>query len=506
MGCLCSSGSHLSDYQELPLRPKIAYDELVISPGLYVQENLSKFSNVYSVGKMLGRGLYTGVYLCEHRRTGQLRAVKIIYKDQVDKDILASGLILREVEIHKTLDHPNIVRLLEFFEDKNHYYFIQEFCAAGELFDVVIAKKKLSEKEAARYMEQLASAVSYIHSRHIIHRDIKPENILLTEEGELKLIDFDTAVLMDVDRQVTGSVGTAFYMAPEVLRKGHYNEKCDIWSMGVVMYILLSGQPPFGGYTGKDIISNVTRGEYILSGPTWDCISREAKDLIRKQLCISPHKRISAQDVYLHPWVQNQAEHMCEADRSLVFNNLRSFNSSTKLKEAVHTFICTHIIGSQELKRLSAMFKAYDHDGDGVLSPTDLLTQFETLLPPTEAVKEVERVMKHVDTDSNGFIDYTEFVKANLDRQFMLSKANLQLAFSSFDRYGTGFITVDELKEWLANGTLLEDDRWSSLLEELGLHGNGLIDLRSFEKILVTTFPEEQDLFDGLSPSSTASN
>ena len=502
MGCLCSTSQHASEYQELPLRPKVPYDELVIRPGMYVQENLSKFSNVYEMGKMLGRGLYTGVYLCEHRRTRQRRAVKIIYKDQVDKEILASGLILREVEIQKTLDHPNIVRLLEFFEDKNHYYFVQEYCAAGELFDVVIAKKKLSEKEAARYMEQLASAVSYIHSRNIIHRDIKPENILLTEEGELKLIDFDTAILMDVARQVTGSVGTAFYMAPEVLRKGTYNEKCDVWSMGVVMYILLSGQPPFGGYTGKDIIRNVARGEYILTGPTWDSISREAKDLIRKQLCVSPHKRISAQDVYLHPWIQNQTWQICEADRSLVFNNLRRFNSSTKLKEAVHTFICTHIIGSQELKRLSDMFKAYDHDADGVLSPRDLLTQFESLLPHDEAVREVERVMKHVDTDCNGFIDYTEFVKANLDRQFLLSKANMQLAFTAFDKYGTGFITVEELKEWLANGTLLEDDHWSAVLDQLGLHGHGLIDLKVFEKILETTFPEEQDLLCYNTPST----
>ena len=482
----------------MPVRPKVAYDELVISPGLFVQENLSKFSNVYTINKQLGRGMYTAVYECEHKRTGQVRAVKIIYKEQVDKEILASGIILREVEIHKTLDHPNIVRLLEFFEDKNHYYFVQEFCAAGELFDMIIAKQKLSEKEAARYMEQLASAVSYIHSRHIIHRDIKPENILLTENDDIKLIDFDTAILMDVDRQVRGSVGTAFYMAPEVLKKGAYNEKCDVWSMGVVMYILLSGQPPFGGYTGKDIIRNVARGEYSLEGPVWDSISPEAKDLIRKQLNPNPHKRMSAQDVYLHPWIQNQADHIADADRSFVFNNLRQFNSSTKLKEAVHTFICTHIINSQELKNLSNMFKAFDYDGDGLLSPDDLLRQFEQMMPRERAYEEVERVMKQVDTDSNGFIDYTEFVKANIDRQMLLSKDNLSLAFSTFDKFGTGFITVEELKEWLSNGTLLEDDRWGELLERAGLHGHGLIDLKSFEKMLMTTFPEENEFYETL--------
>ena len=490
MGCLCVHAHALTI--DVSHRPKVGYDELVISPGLFVQENLSKFSNVYHINKLLGRGLYTAVYECVHKRTEQTRAVKIVYKEKVDKDALEAGVILREVEIHKTLDHPNIVRLLEFFEDAQHYYFIQEYCSAGELFDMIIAKQKLSERESARIMQQLASAVAYLHSRGIIHRDIKPENVLLTEQGDVKLIDFDTAALMDVDRQVRGSVGTTFYMAPEVLHKGAYNEKCDIWSMGVVMYILLSGQPPFDGYTGKDIKSKVLHGTYSLDGPLWDTISAEAKDLIRKQMNPKPHMRISAQDVYLHPWIQNQADHICEADRSFVFENLRQFNSSTKLKEAVHTFICTHIINTQELKNLASMFKAYDHDGDGVLSREDLMKQFEVMMPRDRAVQEVNRIMKHVDTDSNGYIDYTEFLKATIDRQRLLSKSNLQLAFSTFDKFGTGYITADELKEWLANGSLMEDDRWGLLLEQIGLGGGaGVIDLKTFEKLLVTVIPGE---------------
>ena len=493
MGCLCTNPVRL-DLKNLPKR-KVTYDALSISPSLYIQANLDQFDNVYSISKPLGKGDSSSVYQCYHKRTGQLRAVKLIHKSEVDQDLLDSGALLTEVEIHKALDHPNIVRLYEFFEDRDYYYFVQEYCSAGELFDMIIAKQKLSEKEAALIMEQLLATVSYLHSRNIIHRDIKPENILLQEDGVLKVIDFDAAILMDIKGQVTGSVGTAYYVAPEVLN-GSYNEKCDIWSLGVVMYILLTGRPPFSGHSHKDIVKSVLRGKYSLEGPEWTNISSPAKDLIKKMLVRNPHRRISAQEAYLHPWISSEKSKLTPNDISCVVENLKQFTATTKLRDALHTFICTHILASSQLTRLSELFKGCDSDGDGVISKEDLLPFFCREMKPADAENMVNRIMKKVDSDSSGCIDYTEFIKANIDRKVLLSKENLQLAFSHFDRDGTGYITVEELKEWLANGTLEEDDRWGEILSEVGLEGNGLIDLKVFERLICEESRESVDTSD----------
>lgn len=481
MGCLCANSTRL-EVKDTPKR-RVTYDALTISPSLYIQANQEQFSSVYSISKPLGKGVSSSVYQCYHKRSGQLRAVKLIHKSEVDQDLLDSGALLTEVEIHKALDHPNIVRLYEFFEDKSYYYFVQEYCSAGELFDMIIAKQKLSEKEAALIMEQLLATVSYLHSRNIIHRDIKPENILLQSDGVLKLIDFDAAILMDIKGKVTGSVGTAYYVAPEVLN-GSYNEKCDVWSLGVVMYILLTGKPPFAGHSHKDIVKSVLRGSYSLEGPEWTNISAAAKDLIRKMLVRNPHRRISAQEAYLHPWITSEKSKMTPTDISTVVQSLKHFHATTKLRDALYTFICTHILASSQLTRLSSLFKACDTDGDGVISKEDLLPFFSLDLPPEEAEALVSRIMSQVDSDSSGCIDYTEFIKVNIDRKVLLSQENLQLAFSHFDKDGTGYITVEELKEWLANGMLEEDDRWAQIMTDAGLKGDGLIDLKVFERLI----------------------
>ena len=155
-------------------------------------------------------------------------------------------------------------------------------------------------------------------------------------------------------------------------------------------------------------------------------------------------------------------------------------HASTKLKDALYTFICTHVANS----RVSVSVQGCDRDGDGVLSRDDLLPHFSEDRSPEAAAELLDRVMRQVDTDSNGFIDYTEFIKANIDREILLSRSNLQLAFSFFDKYGAGFITVEELKEWMGNGTLEDDERWVQLLNDAGLKGDGHIDLAVFEKLI----------------------
>ena len=187
------------------------------------------------------------------------------------------------------------MRLYEFYEDEKYYHLVTEHIEGGELFDFIIKSKMLTEPIAAHFMRQLLSAVSYCHANNIVHRDLKPENLLLDQESAtatLKIIDFGTSTFhKSTDPMMTKRYGTAYYIAPEVLQKD-YTEKCDVWSCGVILYILLCGKPPFYGRQDKEILKRVHRGEYSLKGQVWDSISSSAKRLIARMLDYNPKTRI----------------------------------------------------------------------------------------------------------------------------------------------------------------------------------------------------------------------
>jgi len=233
---------------------------------------------------MLGQGAFGEVRKCLHRDTKATRAVKLIKKESMSSEEEQS--FKHEISILKKLDHPNILKLYEVFEDDKRYYLVTEMCKGGELFDEIVLKVQFSEKEAATIIQQILQAVAYCHDNGIVHRDLKPENALIDKEmnNTLKIIDFGTAVKFDIGKELLNTThGTSYYIAPEVLSKS-YDEKCDVWSLGVILYILLSGKPPFDGENDEEIIERVKIGKYSLTGGTWQVISSDAKALIKKML------------------------------------------------------------------------------------------------------------------------------------------------------------------------------------------------------------------------------
>mmetsp|Transcript_36748 Transcript_36748/g.27201 ORF Transcript_36748/g.27201 Transcript_36748/m.27201 type:complete len:212 (-) Transcript_36748:675-1310(-) len=200
-----------------------------------------------------------------------------------------------EIDILRNLDHPNIVKLYEVFEDKNYIYLVTELCTGGELFDEIIVKQHFSEVDAAKVIQQVLSAVSYCHKNKVVHRDLKPENILLDSKNNdiIKIIDFGTSQVFSPDTKLHQALGTPYYIAPEVLR-GEYDEKCDVWSIGVILYILLCGQPPFNGAKDKDILKKVKEGKFTYSDEIWKKRSAESMDLINRCLTLNPDERLSA--------------------------------------------------------------------------------------------------------------------------------------------------------------------------------------------------------------------
>jgi len=194
-----------------------------------------------------------------------VRAVKILKKDSLDKEEI--DRFMHEIDILRKLDHPNILRLYEFYQDQKRYYLVTELCSGGELFDEITNRAHFEEADAAKIIQQVLMAVRYCHERNIVHRDLKPENILLDSKknsNRVKVIDFGTSEEIEPGMKLTQQYGTAYYIAPEVLSSA-YNEKCDIWSIGVILYILLSGKPPFDGKDDKEIIKKVRIGQYDMN-------------------------------------------------------------------------------------------------------------------------------------------------------------------------------------------------------------------------------------------------
>lgn len=463
-------------------------ENLKFSPGNFVTKRAGVLRQNYNISAKIGSGAFGYVRLAVHKDSNQKRAIKTIDKETITKDMKERTKFFNEVDILRKADHPNIIRLYEFYEDDKHYHLVTEYVAGGELFDFIIKSKMLSESIAANFMKQILSAVAYCHEHNIVHRDLKPENLLLDKEAAdatVKVIDFGTSAIFDQNKQLTQKYGTAYYIAPEVLRK-EYNEKCDIWSCGVILYIFLSGRPPFGGKNDRDILTKVQQGN-VPWGPEWNKISPEAKRLIKKMLEYDPKHRYSASQALQDPWIisntsSNHNENLMDANS---LETLKGFRVEQKLQHAVLTFIASQLINKEESKKLAETFRNIDKNGDGKLSREELLEAYKSTMGKEAALEEVENIMKTVDINGSGFIDYTEFITACAKKETMLSAENLESAFKAFDCDNSGKITASELREMLGGEASSHNEVWTKLIAEVDQDKDGEIDLREFKDMML---------------------
>ena len=307
-------------------------DQIVAKSSDFVIEypDVSTFNQNYKVHhKILGQGAFGQVRRATNKANGEVRAVKII--DKLPMDDVERIRLKYEIDILKNLTHPNIVRLYEVYESKSTIHLVTELCEGRELFDEIADRDKLSEVEAAHVLKQLLQAVAYCHGQKIAHRDLKPENILIDvrNKGSIKVIDFGTSHhYSDEEHTMHQQYGTPYYIAPEVL-VGTYTEKCDMWSIGVIIYIMLSGKPPFNAASEPEIMKKVKRGTWAFSGDVWSTISEDAKDLITKLMEKNVDKRISAVDALAHPWIKAQVKtRFNESLGKAAISNLQLFQVS----------------------------------------------------------------------------------------------------------------------------------------------------------------------------------
>ncbi|CAL8076079.1 unnamed protein product [Calicophoron daubneyi] len=292
------------------------------------------YSDTYLDGQVIGRGVSGTVKLCVHRATGVKYAVKQVRFDHMT----SAGLrqLEREISICKKLNHPNIVHFYDFFREERICYLVFELISGGELFDYLVNTTVYSETTASKHMYHVLDAVSYLHTLNIIHRDLKPENLLLSgrsPQSEIKLIDFGSALQIKRDLPARfGVAGSYPYMAPEVARNEAYGKPVDVWSCGVVLYILLSGFAPFWNDDREKLIQQVRNGVVAYPPNIWDSVSPNARSLVERMLVVNPFRRITAADALKDPWISLREVHVPTTHRPQTQYNLQLFNARRKLK------------------------------------------------------------------------------------------------------------------------------------------------------------------------------
>jgi len=474
-------------------------NQVAINNDVIVSGNEVNPESIYLKIKMLGSGAFGEVWLVHHRDLDRDFAMKIIKKRKNKKN--DEREILNEIEILKKLDHPKILKVVDFYSTLKRYYIITEYCHEGELFNEIIKVGKFDEGQAAFIINQILKAITYCHKMNIIHRDIKPENIMITNREkngclQVKLIDFGTAKMFEKGHQENKYVGSSYYMAPEVIRR-KYDEKCDLWSIGVIMYILLTGRPPFDGNDDDEILENVKKGVYDTYSYPYPLLSSHSKDLINKLLQYDPKKRISADQAIEHPWFKT-AEFKKkdkvntiapELARELI-HNMTKYRSDNILKCAVIAYLVHHITNTEECFEASKLFIKIDLNYDGKIEKHELIQGFIKYwgISKDEAEEKVDLIFKNIDTDFNGFIEYEEFVRAAVNSSIFMSQNYLKFAFNYFDRDASGDITYEEIKKRFTqnakNVNAEVDQELKDIFDSIDINGDGSISFNEFCKMM----------------------
>jgi len=300
----------------------------------------------YDLKDVLGTGAFSQVRLAESRDDGQMYAVKIIDKKALKgkEDSLEN-----EIRVLKRLKHPNIVALLEVFEDKTKVYLVMELVTGGELFDRIVEKGSYSEKDAADLIKQVLSAVAYMHEEGVVHRDLKPENLLYYSpdaDSKIMISDFGLSKMEESGVMAT-ACGTPGYVAPEVLAQKPYGKAVDVWSIGVISYILLCGYPPFYDENDANLFAQILKGEFEFDSPYWDDISEEAKDFIRSLMCVNVEHRLTCHTALEHCWITGkQSERNIHAT---VSEQLKKNFAKSRWRKLMHAIVMVHKMQSMTL-------------------------------------------------------------------------------------------------------------------------------------------------------------
>uniref|UniRef100_A0A0E0E7P4 non-specific serine/threonine protein kinase n=1 Tax=Oryza meridionalis TaxID=40149 RepID=A0A0E0E7P4_9ORYZ len=461
-------------------KPKV---RRVQSAGLLADSVLKRDSerlkDLYTLGKKLGQGQFGTTYQCVEKATGKVLACKSIAKRKLVSEEDVED-VRREIQImHHLAGHPSVVSIVGAYEDAVAVHLVMELCAGGELFDRIVQRGHYSEKAAAQLARVIIGVVEACHSLGVMHRDLKPENFLFVnhkEDSPLKTIDFGLSIFFKPGENYSDVVGSPYYVAPEVLMK-HYGREVDVWSAGVIIYILLSGVPPFWDESEQGIFEQVLKGDLDFSSDPWPAISDSAKDLVRKMLNRDPRKRLTAHEALCHPWVCVDGVAPDKPLDSAVLTRLKQFSAMNKLKKMALRVIAENL-SEDEIAGLREMFKMLDTDNSGQITLEELKTGLRRVGANLKD-SEITTLMEAADIDNSGSIDYGEFIAATMHLNKVEREDNLFAAFSYFDKDSSGYITQDELQK-ACEEFGIGDAHLEDIIKDIDQDNDGRIDYNEF--------------------------
>ena len=485
----------ISLVQKRKLGSQVFKDELKIKVSInnLVNETQGLPTMKYKVTNKIGEGSYGAVYLAFNLYTKQKVAIKRIVKNEENK--IDELELINEINILKKLSHPNILKIIEFYQSEHSYYIITDHCSNGELYDQI--KYKYNENQLAVLFYQMLSGIAYLHAHNIVHRDLKLENILISEiEVDkrtndryfwIKIIDFGTAKFFDKNKKEKSVVGSSYYIAPEVLKKS-YNEKCDTWSIGVILYMLIVGRAPFDGADDEEIISNIKKGKYNSNHKKLVESSNEVQDLVKKLLLVDSKKRLSAIDALKHPWfkkfnAKSIYSNISEKKIKNYLERLRKYQINSKFQQMVWLFIVHNVPDTSETKDILKIFRLFNENDDGKLSKNELYNGLIKYFNKNDIDNEIDDILLLLDGANLGYIEYEEFLGACMDKNKLLSEEHLTYAFNYFDKSNKGRITFDNIKIYFVDDKINESV-FRSIYDEIDTNKDGEIDYSEFKNMM----------------------
>ena len=429
---------------------------------------------IYKFKEVLGGGHFGCIRLGYKRGENPKRyyAIKSIRKKNLTNTDLND--MLNEVEIISKLRHPNIIKFYETYHDEKYFHIVMEYCKGKDLFEKINQYGFISENIVKKIISKLVHAISYCHSKNLTHRDLKLENILFLNndmESEIKLIDFGLACKYEPNKKMTTFAGSPYYIAPEVL-KGKYDNKCDIWSIGIITYVMLTGILPFEGETNDEIFNKILTKEVNFEHPNFNIISNEAKNFIKLCLEKDPNKRISAQKLIENNWIKNSLIKNNSLKGDILYN-LKNLNAINKMKVLIISYIVNNL-SQTEQQKLEDAFYAIDLDHTGQICSDELYKACEENNIPISK-SEINNIIQNLNicynrASNNNVLDYQQFLMAVYDIEKNIDRNKIEKAFEFFDINQDGFIDIDDLKNfYLRSGLKLlnKDEDIREIIKEI---------------------------------------
>lgn len=448
----------------------------------------------YIFSKEIGKGYFGRVVIAIPKNDKHKKfACKSINKSRLSSSKVNN--LLREIETLSLVDHPNIVKFYETYNDFIYFHIIMELCTGGDLFTHVSQMKNITEQEICHLIYKITSAIVHCHSLGIVHRDLKPDNILFeskTQFSDIKLIDFGLSRKYIKEDDLHSVVGSPHYVAPEVLN-GEYDEKCDVWSIGIITYCLLCGSPPFVSNDREEVFYKIQNETLHFNHSKYEFVSKEAKEFIVKALQKNPKKRPTAQGLLRDKWLEREFKDEINPNKVDVdmLNKLNDFHKPVRFIQKVFELIIK-TMPNEELIKFKTMFNALDKKKIGLISEDDImeaLNEYKITIQ-ADAIRKVgtKRYSKYLtnkNSENKLMINFTSFIAAVIDKKMMYNKSRLLEVFNMFDTDKSGHITIFSLQKLFERtGKKKPFEEIKEMYEELGLDETQELDFDTFCQII----------------------